>query len=674
VLGGALGYSAWKLMPTKFESAATLQVKIQDPHVLYHGEGVEFEAYKRNLVAAIKTSSLVIQKVLDSKAVQNVPVIKEHGLDAGAWLSDNLTVDDQLGSEYVKVALRYEDPHGLPDIVNALVNAYMSGVLDTERTDKLRRRDELDKKYRTYKQNVLDKERQLFELNQQIGTADAETAKIKYRIEVADLEGLMQSRAEAQKQIAELTMKIEMAKQMYADAQKGDVSDAQIEELIARDPQILQANNDLALLHRQERELSKVVKNSARSPEMVRIRDTISSVEQSIEEFRTADRQRLIESIRRNGAEGGANMKALELERQLYVDQFKHSTQDVATQAENVQKLEKFNGDADQLRTDITQLQTVVNEMSNTLTQWNIELDAPPRVTLQSEASAVRAVDPYKQYGMAGFGGFLGFGLALAAATFYEFFSRRVNSANDVAEGLGIRVMGDLPALRRRRIALRARSRRAIHGLVAESINSIRAALVRNSEPGACNVYLVSSAVDQEGKTTVASQLAASLARSGRRTLLLDGDLRHPGAHHVFGLTNEYGFSEMLRGEVHVDDAIRPTPADNLWMITAGQACAQAVLMLGKDALGEIFSRLEARFDFIVVDSGPVLKVADPMLLGQFVDGAILSTLRDVSQIHKVYEASERLKLAGVKVVGAVVNGVDEHSAYDRYNVELPAA
>ena len=163
----------------------------------------------------------MIAKVLDAKTVQNVPVIKEHGLDAGNWLSENITVDDQMGSEYVRVGLRYEDPHGLPDIVNAVVNAYMSGVVDSERTDKLRRRDELDKKVRAYKQNVLDKERQLFELNQQIGTTDAETAKIKYRIEVADLEGLMQSRAEAQKQIAELTMKIEMAKQMKKDAANG---------------------------------------------------------------------------------------------------------------------------------------------------------------------------------------------------------------------------------------------------------------------------------------------------------------------------------------------------------------------------------------------------------------------------------------------------------------------
>ena len=310
-------------------------------------------------------------------------------------------------------------------------------------------------------------------------------------------------------------------------------------------------------MQREEREIRKIVKNPS-DPSIVRIREAISGLEQSMEEMRNTDRQRLIESIKRDSETGGSNMKALELQRDFYKAQFEQSTQDIARQAESVQKLEKFNGDADQLRIEIGQLQNVVNQMGDTLTQWNIELGAGDRVAIQDRAGAARAVEPWKQYAMAGFGGLLGFGLALAGATFYEFFSRRLNSATDVAEGLGIRVMGDLPALRRRRIALRARSRKAVHGLVAESINSIRAALVRNSEPGACNVYLVTSAADQEGKTTVASQLAASLARSGRRTLLIDSDLRHPGAHLVFGLTNEYGFSELLRGEVHVDDAIRP--------------------------------------------------------------------------------------------------------------------
>ena len=601
VLGGLLGYAAWWLVPTKYESVAFLLVKIADPQVWHGNGGVDFETYKHNAMSVLKQAPFVIQGALDDRTVRDLPVVKGHA-DAAAWLHDSLNVKSDPGSELVEVSLLNDNPQGLPEIVNAVVNSYRHEVVEKEQTDKLVRRDRLDKKFRAYKSSILEKERQLFELTQTIG--DAETAKVKVRIEVADLEGLMQSRSEAQKAITELGMKIEMTKALTASALKGYVSDAQLDEAIAKDPQIVQATNDLNALHREERDLMKAVRRH-NDPALVRVRDAITSLEQSMEELRNADRQTLVERIKRDSESGGANMKALELQKELYQKQFDDTEQNITRQSESVQKLEKFNGDADQLRIEIAQLQNVVNEMGNTLTQWNVELEAGDRVEVRQNAAVARPVEPWKQSAMAGFGGLLGFGLALAGATFYEFFSRRLNSAAEVTEGLGIRVMGDLPALRHRRLALRARSRKAVHGLVAESINSIRAALIRNSEPGACNVFLVTSAAEQEGKTTVASQLAASLARSGRRTLLVDSDLRHPGAHLVFGLTNEYGFSELLRGEIHVDDAIRPTPADNLWMLTAGQCCAQAVLMLGKDALGDIFSQLESRFDFIIVDTGP---------------------------------------------------------------------
>ena len=134
VLGGALGYAAWRLMPTKYESAAMLEVKFQDPRLIFgSGSGVDFETYKRNVAAAIKSPDLmVIARVLDAKTILNVPAIKEHGIDAGNWLSENITVDDQLGSQYLRVALRYEDPRGLPDIVNSVIKAYMTGVVDNE--------------------------------------------------------------------------------------------------------------------------------------------------------------------------------------------------------------------------------------------------------------------------------------------------------------------------------------------------------------------------------------------------------------------------------------------------------------------------------------------------------------------------------------------------------------
>jgi capsular exopolysaccharide synthesis family protein len=312
--------------------------------------------------------------------------------------------------------------------------------------------------------------------------------------------------------------------------------------------------------------------------------------------------------------------------------------------------------------------------MGITLQKRKIELDAAPRVSIFLPASTPLIGKPTMHYVITAFAALFGFGLAIVAVTFFEFLSRKLNTAHELNDGLGIRVMGDLPNLRRR--GLRPRSRQATHGLVAESINSIRATLMRNATPGSSNVFLVTSAGEQEGKTTVSTQLAASLARAGRKTLLIDADLRHPGAHLVFGLDNEEGLCELLRGEVEADDVIRPTPADNLWMVSAGRCCATAVMALGKEKVAAVIGQLEARFEFIVIDTGPVLKVADALLLGAHIDGAILSVLRDHSRINKVYEANERLKLAGVKVVGAVVNGIEDRGRrFDRYHViEAPAA
>lgn len=673
ILGGGLGYLCWRLMPTKYESVCELKIRAENPSIWTRSDGgVDFGTYKSDALAALK-SDTVIAKVLDDKTVQNVPVIREHGLDAGAWLADNINVHNPEGSEFVLVSLRYEDSNGLTDIVNALVNAYMDEAVTRDRDEKLRRRDTLDKKLENYKATLAQKRTQYHEMSIQMQAPDAAAVKAQSLIQNGELQAAISAQWEAKRQYDEVEMEIAMTKAAAASASAGQLSDQDVQDAYNHDARITGAQNDLELLQSRYRKLQNVVV-SKNDPELLQLRDSLRQLEKTIEDYRLSDRNMLQENAKRNADQNGVRQKFLEAQKDFYQHQIDTASKRVQDQAVKVANLEHFNSDLEALGAEIVELNNVVGQMDETLTQWNIELDAPSRVEKRGDATAARPVDQYKQYGMAAFGGLLGFGLALACATFYEFFSRRLNSASEVDEGLGIRVMGDLPALRRRRLALRPRSRQAIHGLVAESINSIRAALVRNSEPGACNVYLVSSAVEQEGKTTVASQLAASLARSGRRTLLIDCDLRHPGAHHVFGLTNEYGFSELLRGEVHIDDAIRATPADNLWMITAGHCCAQAVLMLGKDTLGEIFTDLESRFDFIVVDAGPVLKVADPMLLGQYVDGAILSVLRDVSQIHKVYEASERLKLAGVKVVGAVINGVDEHSSFDRYNIELPAA
>jgi len=135
-------------------------------------------------------------------------------------------------------------------------------------------------------------------------------------------------------------------------------------------------------------------------------------------------------------------------------------------------------------------------------------------------------------------------------------------------------------------------------------------------------------------------------------------------------LPQEPGFCELLRGQVETETAVHPTHSPNLWVMPAGRCDMQSVQAMSGDTLSQATSAWRTQFDFVIIDSGPVLAVADPLLLGQHVDATILSVLRDVSQMPKIYEASQRLQSVGINVLGAVVNGVSEQP--DNHRAEVP--
>ena len=200
------------------------------------------------------------------------------------------------------------------------------------------------------------------------------------------------------------------------------------------------------------------------------------------------------------------------------------------------------------------------------------------------------------------------------------------------------------------------------HPVVAqltESIDSVRTQLMHDSTSKRRQVVLVTSATTQEGRTTVASQLAASLARAGRRTLLVDGDVRRPALHALFDVPLEDGLCEVLRAEVDVADVIRPTHAEGLWLLTAGYCDVDAIHALATEQMQPAFEKLRAEYDFIIIDGGPVLGMSDALIFGQYSDGAILSVRRDFSQMPKINEAASLLRSVGVRLIGSVVNGVN---------------
>jgi capsular exopolysaccharide synthesis family protein len=209
--------------------------------------------------------------------------------------------------------------------------------------------------------------------------------------------------------------------------------------------------------------------------------------------------------------------------------------------------------------------------------------------------------------------------------------------------------------------------------VLIDCVDTVRALLVSAARARSARVVMVVSAAEGEGKTSLVCHLAASMSRAGARALVVDGDLRNPTVHRLLDVPNDVGFSEVLRGQADVDSVIRPTGVPGLSLLPAGTCDPAALRALAQGCAAEVFARLREQYDFVVVDSSPLLAVADALLLGQNVDAVVFSLLREVSRIPRVDAARQRLAALGVPTLGAVVSGVHDEAGAQPYPYPYPS-
>jgi polysaccharide biosynthesis transport protein len=250
------------------------------------------------------------------------------------------------------------------------------------------------------------------------------------------------------------------------------------------------------------------------------------------------------------------------------------------------------------------------------------------------------------------------FACLFLAVGWLEFDRRCVRSPVSVSAGLRIPVLGTLPNLPGELVpvttAVQNLGDLARQTRLAEAVDVLRTLLLSKIGDHPC-VLLVTSAGPGEGKTSLAGQLAASLSRAWRRTLLIDGNLRRPAAHALFGLPLEPGLSEVLRGEVDPHDAIQPTKLSRLWMMPAGHWDNHAFQALAQNGEQSVFESLKEQYDFVVIDGCPALPGADALLLGTHADVTLMAVRSGTSQLPPVYTAWQRVTALAVPVVEAVV-------------------
>ena len=179
--------------------------------------------------------------------------------------------------------------------------------------------------------------------------------------------------------------------------------------------------------------------------------------------------------------------------------------------------------------------------------------------------------------------------------------------------------------------------------------------LVHAAKNKSLSVVMVSTASKGEGKTLVSSHLAISMALAGFKTLLIDADLRCPKLHRLFDLPSTPGLNELLRNQVDLGAVMHSDLLPGLTVIPAGHWDKALVKLLAQQRLGTVLDELKKSYDFIIIDTAPILPTTDTLLIAQHVDGVLLSVLRDVSRLPMVHLAQERMAMLGTRILGAVV-------------------
>jgi protein-tyrosine kinase len=200
---------------------------------------------------------------------------------------------------------------------------------------------------------------------------------------------------------------------------------------------------------------------------------------------------------------------------------------------------------------------------------------------------------------------------------------------------------------------------------VAEAYRVLRTNLIFSSVDSRGRALLVSSANPGEGKTTTVANLAASLALNGAKVLAVDADLRRPAMHTHFGIPKTPGLSDLIVGKCQASQAIQMTRLKGLQVLPCGYVPPNPAELLGSASMRQLVDALRSHYDWVLIDTPPVLAMADTAVLCPLVEGVILIVASEASRRPAVQRAIDQIVGIGGKVIGVVLNRVNlERNSY----------
>lgn len=312
--------------------------------------------------------------------------------------------------------------------------------------------------------------------------------------------------------------------------------------------------------------------------------------------------------------------------------------------------------------TDPERAQQIAQAYTKVISNLVRELETPPgeseavlkATTVESASLPRNPVVPNVPRNLA-LGALLGLLLGIGLAVVREMLDTSVKSAEDVTAAVGgaplLAAIGNDPGTQRTPLV----SDLATHEPRVEAYRVLRTNVQFIDVDSGTKAFVVSSAVPGEGKSTTSSNLAITLAMTGKRVLLVDGDLRRSRVADLLGLDSSVGLTSVLIGTVDVESA-RQEHASGLHVLTSGPTPPNPAELLQSQSMTDLIAALRADYDIVMFDAPPLLPVTDAALLAAKTDGAIIVVHHGKTTRDQVRGAGDRLEHVGARVLGVVLN------------------
>jgi polysaccharide biosynthesis transport protein len=650
-LGLAAGFAYNWQAPRIYQAAATLQIEV-DPNVLgLDRPMLDRQDWMREFLptqVAILMSGEVAQMAhedLVREAAGREVATNEIGEDGATTSPTVPSVGDIIGgrvggvvkdTRLVNVGFRSTDPELAARVANALARAYARRSVDTRSSTLGEASEWLERQVEDQRKLVQASEAALQRYREQHGAdalitdsegnqrqnivvqklAELQAAATRARAETIEKESVYRQVRGIDSSSEALDSVPAVASNAYFQSLRAELANAQ--------RQLAQAASELGELH----------------PDMIKLRNAVQDAQRKLQ----AETGKVVRSIRHDYEAAQARERALlaALERQK-----------AETQTLNAKAIEY---------TALLREATANREALDKLLQRSREASLASGV----QTTHVRVVDAAKVPGwpalprtnrnlMLSLVGSSAFAFALIFLL--EIFNTRVNSPDEVKRHLGIRVLGVTPEVK---LQLGGRSLLVGGGappVFAELLDMVRTNLLLAPSLATTSTLLITSSQPGEGKTTAAANLAISLARLNQRVLLIDADLRKPRLHELFGVTQGPGLSDVLV-EKPTQAAFRETKVPRLWLMPSGRPPGNPTDLLGSERFAKMIDWLRGQFDWVLLDSPPVLAVTDACLIAPTVSGVLFVVGAGVTPRAVAAAAVERLDAVGANVVGAMLNRV----------------